>query len=201
MRMPSKRYLLGAAALALLGAGVAEAATAKLHTMNVNAPDGSVVQVQYSGDVAPKVEVVPVDQAQASGQVMADPFAAMDRISAIMDARMNAMMQQAAMMQAHAAQMQQQAVANGDARQGAPSMVMVGDMPKGAQVTYYSSSTDANGCTRSVSYSSDGSGAEPKMTQAASDSCEAVTPSTKAIPAKAEKPVEQPKQAAPVNTI
>ncbi|WP_395330210.1 hypothetical protein WBP06_17255 [Novosphingobium sp. BL-8H] len=206
MRMPSKKYLLGAAALALLGAGVAEAATAKLHTMNVNAPDGSVVQVQYSGDVAPKVEVVPVDQAQAASMpVMANPFAEMDRISAIMDARMNAMMQQAAMMQAHAAQMQQQAVARGDAQQATPGLVMTGDMPKGAQVTYYSSSTDANGCTRSVSYSSDGSGAAPKMTQAASDSCEAASPSTKAIPAKAERPVEraveQPRQAVPANTI
>lgn len=201
MRMPSKKYLLGAAILAILGAGVAEAATAKLHTMNVNAPDGSVVQVQYAGDVAPKVEVVPADQAQAvSTPVMADPFAEMDRISAIMDARMNAMMQQATMVQAHAAQMQQQAVANGDA-QGMPGIVMTGDMPQGAHVTYYSSSTDANGCTRSVSYSSDGSGAAPTMTQAASDSCEAVTPSTKAIPAKAEKPVEQPKQATPANTI
>lgn len=193
MRMPSKKYLLGAAALALLGAGVAEAATAQLHTMNVNAPDGSVVQVQYSGDVAPKVEVVPADQMQAASMpAMADPFAEMDRISAIMDARMNAMMQQ-------------QAVANGDAAhgdaQGVPGLVMTGDMPKGAQVTYYSSSTDANGCTRSVSYSSDGSGAAPKMTQAASDSCEAVTPSNKAIPAKAEKPVEQPKQPLPANTI
>ena len=201
MRMPSKKYLLGAAALVILGAGVAEAATAELHTMNVNAPDGSVVQVQYSGDVAPKVEVVPAGQAQAvSTPVMADPFAEMDRISAIMDARMNAMMQQAAMVQAHVAQLQQQAVANGDA-QGMPGLVMTGDMPKGAHVAYYSSSTDANGCTRSVSYSSDGSGAAPKMTQAASDSCEAVTPSTKAIPAKAEKPVEQPKQATPANTI
>lgn len=201
MRMPSKKflakkYLLGAAALAILGAGVAEAATARLHTMNVNAPDGSVVQVQYSGDVAPKVEVVPADQAPAASMpVMANPFAEMDRISAIMDARMNAMMQQAAMMQ-----MQQQAVARGDEKD-VPGFVMTGDMPKGAHVTYYSSSTDANGCTRSVSYSSDGSGAAPKMTQAASDSCEAVTPSTKAIPAKAEKPVERPKQAAPANTI
>lgn len=202
MRMPSKTYLLGAAALAVLGAGVAQAATAKLHTMNVSTPDGSVVQVQYAGDVAPRVEMVPVDRAQAaSTPVMADPFAEMERISAIMDARMNAMMQQAASMQAHAVQMQQQAVAHGDGQQGMPGMVMVGDMPQGAHVTYYSSSTDANGCTRSVSYSSDGSGAAPKMTQAASDACEAVAPSDKAIPAKAEKPVEQPKQAVPANTI
>lgn len=193
MRMPSRTYLFGAAALALLGAGVAEAATARLHTMNVDAPDGSQIQVRYFGDTAPQVEVVPVEAAAEAGDagdasdasdggVMADPFMAMARISAAMDARMNAMMQQAALVQRHAAQMQQQAVAGGHA-QGAPGVILAGDMPAGSHVTYYSSSTDARGCTRSVSYSSDGSGAAPKMTQAASDGCDAAGATTGAIPA------------------
>lgn len=196
MRMPSSKYLankylLSAAALVVLGAGVAEAATAKLHTMNVDAPDGLVVQVRYSGDVAPQVEVVPAEQVQAAAMpAMADPFAEMERISAAMDARMSAMMQQAALVQAHAARMQQQAVATGGAS-AVPGLVMTGDMPKGAHVTYYSSSTDADGCTRSVSYSSDGSGAAPRMTQAASDGCDAAKPGTAAIPAKIDKAVEQ----------
>ncbi|TCU59517.1 hypothetical protein EDF58_102200 [Novosphingobium sp. PhB57] len=193
MRMPSRPYLFGAAALALLGAGVAEAATARLHTMNVAAPDGSQIQVRYFGDTAPQVEVVPVEAAAevgdagdasdaSDGGVMADPFMAMARISAAMDARMDAMMQQAALVQRHAAQMQQQAVAGGHA-QGAPGVILAGDMPAGSHVTYYSSSTDARGCTRSVSYSSDGSGAAPKMTQAASDGCDAAGATTRAIPA------------------
>lgn len=187
MRMPSRTYLFGAAALALLGAGVAEAATARLHTMNVAAPDGSQIQVRYFGDTAPQVEVVPVEAAAevgdaGDGGVMADPFMAMARISAAMDARMDAMMQQAALVQRHAAQMQQQAVAGGHA-QGAPGLILAGDMPAGSHVTYYSSSTDARGCTRSVSYSSDGSGAAPKMTQAASDGCDAAGATTRAIPA------------------
>ena len=190
MRMPSRTYLFGAAALALLGAGVAEAGTARLHTMNVAAPDGSQIQVRYFGDTAPQVEVVPVEAAAevgdasdaGDGRVMADPFMAMARISAAMDARMDAMMQQAALVQRHAAQMQQQAVAGGHA-QGAPGVILAGDMPAGSHVTYYSSSTDARGCTRSVSYSSDGSGAAPKMTQAASDGCDAAGATTRAIPA------------------
>jgi len=192
--MPSRTYLFGAAALALLGAGIAEAATARLHTMNVDAPDGSQIQVRYFGDTAPQVEVVPVEAAAevgdagdaGDGGVMADPFMAMARISAAMDARMDArmdaMMQQAALVQRHAAQMQQQAVAGGHA-QGAPGVILAGDMPAGSHVTYYSSSTDARGCTRSVSYSSDGSGAAPKMTQAASDGCDAAGATTRAIPA------------------
>lgn len=192
MRMPPRTYLLGAAALALLGAGVAEAATARLHTMKVDAPDGSVVHVQYSGDVAPRVEIVPVNAATpAEASAMMDPFAQMDQISAMMDAQMSAMMQRAALMQQHAARMQQQAVANG-APSDAPGFTVAGNVPKGMQVTYYSSSTDANGCTRSSSYSSDGSGAEPKVTQVASDGCDAVKPQTQAIPAKAEVPAEQP---------
>lgn len=200
-KFQARKYLLGAAALAILGAGAAEAeaeaAAARLHTMNVNAPDGSIVQVQYSGEVAPKVEVVPADRVQSAAMPdMADPFAAMDDIAAIMDARMNVMMQQAAMMQAHAARMQQQ-----DAPSGGSPLIMTGDMPKGAQVTYYSTSTDANGCTRSVSYSSDGSGTAPKITQAASDRCEAVSSSTRTIPATVERPAEPPRQAMPATTI
>ncbi|WP_232492882.1 hypothetical protein [Novosphingobium kaempferiae] len=193
MRMRPKAYLVGAAALALLGAGAAEAASAGMHTMKVDAPDGSVVHVQYSGDVGPKVEFVPIEaMSPADMPVMADPFAHMERISAMMDAQMNAMMQRAAMMQQAAAQMQQHAVAGGSSSTGgAPGFTVVGDMPQGAHVTYYSSSTDANGCTRSVSYSSDGSGAEPKMTQATSDGCDATKPQVQAIPAKADAPVEQ----------
>lgn len=192
MRMLSKTYLFGAAALALLGAGVAEAATARLHTMNVDAPDASVVQVRYTGDVAPRVEIVPAaDMAVAAIPPMADPFAEIERISAMMDAQMRAMMQHAALVQGQAAQLQQHALASGDAA-GVPGFTAVGDMPQGMHVTYYTSSTDANGCTRSVSYSSDGSGAQPRMTQAASDGCDAAVGAPQAIPAKAQVPVEQP---------
>lgn len=91
MRIPDRKYLLGAAALAVLGAGVAEAATAKLHTMKVDAPDGSFVQVQYTGDVAPRVQVVPADSMiPAAFPAAIDPFVEMERVSAMMDARMHA---------------------------------------------------------------------------------------------------------------
>ncbi|PNU04130.1 hypothetical protein [Novosphingobium guangzhouense] len=200
MRMPPRTYLVGAAVLALLAAGAAEAAGTQSHTMKVDAPDGTVVHVRYSGDVAPQVQFLPADaQQQVSQQadmpVMADPFAHMAQVSAMMDAQMNAMMQRAALMQAQVAQvhsqMQQHAVAADAGAASIPGLMMVGDVPKGARVSYYSSSTDANGCTRSVSYSSDGSGAQPKMTQAASDGCDAAKAPSQAIPAKAEAPAEQ----------
>jgi len=82
MRLPRTKYLYAAAALALVGAGAAQAATEKLHAMKVAAPDGSVVHVQYTGDVAPRVEVVPVEAVMPADAVV-DPFAQMARISAI----------------------------------------------------------------------------------------------------------------------
>lgn len=195
MRMPRRKYLIGATALVALAAGVAEAASARLHTMKVNAPDGSVIHVAYTGDVAPKVDIVPADALMpADVPVMADPFARMEQISAMMDARMNEMMQRAAFMQQQARQMQQHAVETGQVTQVAPGVTLVssrGSVPKGMHVTYYSSATDVNGCTRSVSYSSDGSGAAPKMTQAASDGCDAARSNTRTMPAKAEKPAAE----------
>jgi len=187
MRIAPK-FIVGAAVVALLGAGVAEAATAKLHTMKVAAPDGQVVEVHYTGDVAPQVAFVPTTAVDAAAYDTAayDPFAQMDRISAAMDAQMQAMMQQAALLQRQARQSVQHAVANGDAQATAPGVTMVGTMPAGVHVSYYSSSTDANGCTRTVAYSSDGSSAQPKVTQAASDGCEAAKPNGTAIPVKAE---------------
>ncbi|MCT2399088.1 hypothetical protein [Novosphingobium mangrovi (ex Huang et al. 2023)] len=198
MRMPPRKYLIAGAALALLGAGVAQAATAKLHTMEVDAPDGAVVQVQYTGKVAPRVRILPVDAVPvdvvavpAVMPAMADPFVEMARVSAIMDAHMQAMMQRAALVRQQAARMQQEAVVHG-AAPAAPGFTLAGDMPRGMHVTYYSSTTDASGCTRTISYSSDGSGAAPRLTKAASDGCDAAAPDTAVVPAKAVKPAGQP---------
>ncbi|WP_260925548.1 hypothetical protein [Novosphingobium sp. 9] len=205
MRLPERKYLIGAAVLALLAAGAAEAATAKLHTMNVKAPDGSVVEIHYAGDVAPQVQFVPamqMDPAAYEQAAMDDPFVQMDRVSAMMDAQMHMMMQRAAVMQQQAAQMQQHMVAasaNGQASvgSGAPGFTVVGDMPRGSHFSYVSSTTDANGCTRTVSYSSEGQqqgqGGKPQLTKVSSDSCEAAGSgaAAKAVPVKAEAPVQQ----------
>ncbi|CDO37508.1 hypothetical protein [Novosphingobium sp. KN65.2] len=207
MRIAPRNCVIGAAILAVLGAGAAEAAAASLHTMKVDAPDGAVVHVQYTGDVVPRVEFVPVDQvvsadrADPAMMLMADPFAGMGRISAIVDAQMNAMMQRVALMQQQAAQMQAQAAATpAVAGNAAPGFTMVGNVPQGMHVTYYSATTSADGCTRTVSYSSDGSGAAPKMVEAASDVCDAADANRSAmpaaipaaIPAKAEVPAKVP---------
>src|SRR5512143_1995380 len=98
MRFTRKIILAGGATL--LVAGTAAMAAEKLHTMNVALPDGSVAQIQYAGDVAPRVTLQPVDQVPVA---FVDPFAEFDRIAAAMDAQQQAMMQQVAAMQEAAA--------------------------------------------------------------------------------------------------
>jgi hypothetical protein len=161
MRFTRTTILAGGAALCL--AGTAAYAADKLHTLNVSLPDGSVAQIEYSGDVAPKVAVVP---ATAIPVAYADPFAELDRMAAFMEAQHRAMMQQVAAMQQAAAK----------AGAGAPGQVtVVGDLPAGTHFTYVSSTTDANGCTQTVEYSSDGSSAQPKVTRTSAGSCDKAT--------------------------
>jgi hypothetical protein len=174
MRMTRTTILAGGAAL--LVAGTAAAAAEKLHTMNVSLPDGSVAQIEYIGDVAPTVSVAPADARAA----YADPFAELDRMAAYMEAQHQAVMQSFAAMQQATAQ----------ANVGAPGqLTVVGDLPAGAQYSYYSSSTDANGCTQTVEYSSDGTGAEPKVTRTSAGSCDKAT-SDAPVAASASKAAE-----------
>jgi hypothetical protein len=158
MRFTRTTILAGAAVL--LAAGTAAAAAETLHTMNVALPDGSVAQIEYVGDVAPTVSVAPVTAVPVA---FVDPFAQLDRMAAYMEAQHRAMMQRVAAMQQAAAH----------AAAGAPGqMTVVGDLPAGTHFTYVSSTTDANGCTQTVQYSSDGSSAQPRVTRTSAGSCD-----------------------------
>jgi hypothetical protein len=156
MRLTRTTILAGGAAL--LVAGTAAAAAEKLHTMNVDLPDGSVAQIEYAGDVAPKVAVAPV--------AYADPFLQLDRVAAYMEAQHQAMMQQFAAME-------QTAARAGTAQPG--QMTLTGNLPAGSHFTYVSSTTDGRGCTQTVEYSSDGSSAQPKVTRTSAGSCDKAT--------------------------
>lgn len=170
--------LLAAAGLALT-AGGAYAASERMKTMQVALPDGSVAQIRYSGDVAPRIRVVPVE----AREVLAyDPFAEMERISAMMQARHAAMMREMAELQRHAATV---------AASGAPGVVMTGNAPAGTRYSYTVVTSNGN-CTQRVEYRSDGSSAQPKVTQASSGDCSAVPKVAPIVPAAA-----PPKRAAP----
>jgi hypothetical protein len=94
--------LLGAAALALAGTA-ALAASSDVHHMTVRLADGSTAQIEYTGDVAPRVSIQPMRPlgfAAFGPQVAFAPFGDFARIRAQMDAQMHRMMQQAHAMMA-----------------------------------------------------------------------------------------------------
>lgn len=153
------RTAILAGAAVLLVAGVAEAATAKFHHMNVTLPDGSVAHIEYVGKVAPKVIVEP---AAARRVAVVDPFLRMDRIMASMEARHRAMLAQMAALEQTASQ---QTAADDD------QLVASSNVPAGAHYTMMSTTTDANGCTRTVEYRSSGNNRKPQVTRTSSGNC------------------------------
>lgn len=95
MRIAKNLLLAGAAALALAG-GAGLALAQPLHSMMVRLPDGGLAQIQYSGNVPPRVAFVPESPA-AEYDHLASPFAMLDRISAQIDRDMDALISDVAM--------------------------------------------------------------------------------------------------------
>lgn len=169
--------LLAAGGLAL-AAGAAHAA-GKLNTMNVVLPDGRVAQIAYEGNVPPRVSVVPV--AETAG----DPFAEMERISAMMHARHEAMMRQVAQMQQQAQQQVLAAQRSGGGAAQPGGTVVSTNLPAGSYSYTMVSTSSGNGCTQTVEWRSDGSAKEPQVTKTSAGDCSAVQKNTPAIPAAA----------------
>lgn len=188
--MTLRKTVLAGSAIFLLAAGGTALATGKLKTMTVDLNNGTVAEIEYAGDVAPTVKVVPVGPLLAAAP---DPVTDMDRVFAEMEARRAQMMQQVAEMQ------RQAAAAGAQAGQAPGQMVVTTSMPSGSTYNYtVVSTTSANGrsCTQTVHYSSDGKAAEPKVTKATSGDCDAVKTSEEAIPASApaqKQPSPQPR--------
>ena len=162
MRKLRTALLAGAGAALLAGAAVA---AETYHVMNVALPDGSVAQIRYQGEVAPKV-VLAAD-APAEQAMLADPFAEMARISAMMELQHRQMLQQVAQMQAQMADAMKQAQSETHAVSATS-----GAAPANGVVQYsFVSTTSGDGCTTSVQWSSDGSGAQPKVYKTSSGEC------------------------------
>jgi len=170
--MPKLRTLALTCGASLLFAGAAVAAEA-LRTMEVDLPDGSVAHVTYTGDVAPRVAIAPME---ASPVLAYDPFLAMER-------------EFAAMRQRHAQMLQRVAELQRDAATSAQSgrITVSGDLPAASSYSYtvVSSSNGRNTCTQTVQWSSDGSSAAPKVTRASSGDCDAIQMNERPVPASA----------------
>ena len=200
MRLTRKAILAGLASLAVAGAALAAEAP-RFHMMNVNLPDGGVVHVRYSGDVAPIVTVgrapAPrwIDPAGVFAGFDPAPFAALDRIAAQMDLEAEAMLRQARL----------GAAAGPSADAGWPGLDLAaaGDLPAGAAAYSFVSETTSNGnCTRSVEVTRAAPNAKPNVVTHQSGNC-AGSPAAQAAPAPqsgasaALKPVKPLAPAAP----
>jgi hypothetical protein len=140
---------VGAAAIA----GAAVAATRNAHILNVPAPDGSTVRVEYVGDVAPKVTVVP-------GPVVA-PFGLFDRSAFDIQRQIDAMMRQVDTMA-------KMPIA------GTPGLNVAGygNAPAGSEsVTVVSTSNGSKTCTRTTEVTAQGAGKPPKVVTNVSGDC------------------------------
>ena len=163
-------FLAGAAALA--AAGTAIAAPAKDHVLKVALPDGTVEQIRYSGDIAPRIVVVPARTVPVAPIAWFDeaPFAMFDQIAAEMDRQSDAMLRQAAMLAAQPA--------SPDAK---VDYAAFGNMPAGTvHYSFVSTSTGRGTCSRSIQLTSFGAGQQPKMVSQSSGDCAAAD---KVVPA------------------
>jgi hypothetical protein len=174
------KFLIGGGLAASLVGGVAYAASHG-HTMTVDLPSGQVAHITYFGDTPPQVKIsAPEPDGLAFDDTAFAPFAEMNRISAIMDARMNEMMRRVSELRGPTVAL---------SPESAPQMVAFAGLPKGTQVHYsYSSTTiGSDGCAQTVNWTSDGaSAAQPKMTKTSSGNCAAAPeakPQTVSAPA------------------
>jgi hypothetical protein len=199
MRFVRTAIIAGVATAALAGAALAAHENSRM--MLVALPDGTVEHIRYQGDVAPQVVLVPAAAPMPAGMIDAafgpdSPFAAMDRMAAAMEAHAQAMMRQAATMQA------QMPAADGSSDGRGIVMTNAQGQPVGVMhYSFVSSSTDANGCTQTVRYSSDGANADqPRVIRTSAGNCSAqAAPSPAIAPAdtRAASPVT-PTRSAPV---
>ena len=151
MRKASGLVLAGLGAAAI--AGAAAAASRDTHILNVPTPDGSTVRVEYVGNVAPKVTVVP--------GAAVSPFGLFDRSAFDIQRQIDAMMRQVDTMA-------RMPIA------GTPGLNVAayGNAPAGTQsVTVVSTSNGAKTCTRTTEVTAQGSGKPPKVVTNVSGDC------------------------------
>lgn len=157
-----KRVLItGAAVVALAGAAIA--AKPQTHVMNVPLADGTVVQVEYVGDVAPKVSIAPRRVAADTWAMPALPsFAGFDQMIERMNRETEAMIRQA------------QQMAGRPAPGASPYVASFGNVPAGVTSTTVVSVSNGGGtCTRTTQTVSQGPGKPPKVTTSVSGNCAA----------------------------
>lgn len=167
MRTLSKLAVAGVLVAGL--AGTAVAGVRSVHVMNVRLPDGTVEQVHYVGDVAPRVTLVPMipvaDAAEGIPVGFAMPGLAMPDFDAFaqIDRQVAAMQQQMAALSSQA---------SGSAPAAASLAAYGNGLPAGttsfSSVTY---SENGHQCSRSTQVIGQGPGKAPKVSSTVSGDC------------------------------
>lgn len=155
--------MIGAAATAAVAfvAGPVLARDLHLHEMTLRMPDGGIEHVLYSGQTPPQVSFddFALRPQQASDTFFANPFAAMDRMSAEMDRQAEQLMK----------------LASADAFQGPQSIkaldARLGTLPPGTEgYTVYTVSSGGKTCTEKMAFDYTGHG-KPRVEQTSSGAC------------------------------
>ncbi|HEX4196924.1 MAG TPA: hypothetical protein VHZ26_05740 [Caulobacteraceae bacterium] len=181
MRIIQTALLAGVAAVGCLGVAALagspptkpQASQPQFHVLTVRLPDGSVEQIGYSGDVAPRVVLAPgglpfaafapmagFGPAADPGAAASDPFAMLERLSAQMDRQMAEMMRNAPL------------APPAVAAPGGMQQTALGKLPAGSEsYSFVSSISGGKACTRSVEITSQGSGQPPRVVSQTSGDC------------------------------
>jgi hypothetical protein len=154
MMAVSLRSTLTAGAALVVAAAVtpALAGDGPVHVLTVPLPGGGVEQIQYTGDVAPQVVMVPSAAVELDPMMAPDPFTTLERISVLLDQQAAAMFRQVEELPGMASQMP--------------------ELPPGASGYSFVSTLSGNGvCTRSVRITYNGGNAAPKVVSSSSGNC------------------------------
>jgi hypothetical protein len=176
MQVSVKTILVGAAAMLAAGAITpARAGDSTTHILTIALPDGAVEHIRYRGDVPPTVVMAPAPFTVAAPFFGPDPaFAALQRMSAALDAQAAVMLQQAAEL---------------------PRMTeaQFRTLPAGATGYSFVSTFSSNGaCTRTTQVTYRGDGLAPQTVSNVSGDCGG-QPATRPVPARIREPAPAPR--------
>lgn len=163
MRLVSKIFLAGTGALVC--ASAATAAGQPTNVLRIAMPDGTVQRVRYTGNVPPRIVVIPAARRMAPVAIVRPDFAAqfrmLDRIAADMDRRFILARRQAA------------AMASQRRMAGGPVTLIraQGEPPGAIHYSFVSMSNGASICSRTVQITSLGPNQPPKVVSQTSGNC------------------------------
>ena len=166
MQLTKSLLIGGVAALALAGtAALAAGSGTPVHEITVRLPGGGIERIEYAGDVAPQVVVSPAPFGAMWPAPIAfwqDPgFAALDRISADMDRRMDTMLRNARAM----------ALVPFAGGQGLNEAALRSLPPGASSWSWSASYSGHNVCTRMFSVTEPAGGGKPQVVSRQSGYC------------------------------